>query len=299
MTSLPFIKLHIAVLIAGLTGVLGKIIEANAFVLSFYRTALALLCIFLLLKFTGKIKIPNGRNAIRYMLVGALLVIHWMLFYASIKLSNISIGVICLSTGGFFTALIEPLIIKSKFSAKEIFFALLAVLGIALIFNFDSHYRLGIIVGIIASALAALYTVTSKKISNTFETKNIFMYEMAGAFLCMLALCPLYFIYQSPSTLIVSMHDLYALLFLVIVCTLGLYLLQLDVSRHISAFTINLSFNLEPLYSIIIAIIFFNESKDMNISFFIGLFLIVISVSMQSIRSIREHKKQLQMKGKE
>ena len=287
MTNLALVKLHIAVLIAGLTGVLGRIIEADAFVLSLYRTGMALICIFVLLKFLKAIALPQGRMMVRYMLVGALLVVHWIFFYGSIKLSNISIGVVCLSTGGFFTAILEPLLLKSKFSFKEIFFALLSILGIALIFNFDAQYRLGITVGIIASFLAALYTVTSKQISSTFETKNIFMYQMAGAFIMMSALTPVYAYFNDASNLIVSLDDFYALLFLVIVCTLGLYLLQLDVARHISAFTINLSFNLEPLYSIIIAIVFFNESKDLNFSFAIGLILIITSVVLQSIRTVR------------
>lgn len=103
----------------------------------------------------------------------------------------------------------------------------------------------------------------------------------------MSALTPVYAYFNDASNLIVSLDDFYALLFLVIVCTLGLYLLQLDVARHISAFTINLSFNLEPLYSIIIAIVFFNESKDLNFSFAIGLILIITSVVLQSIRTVR------------
>ena len=159
-----FIKLHISILLAGFTGLFGKLITLNEGLLVWYRMLFAAVMLFLILWGSGKLKRTSFREVLKIAGTGLLLGLHWVFFYGSIKAANVSIGVVCFSLVGFFTALLEPLIIGRRVSAKELLFSMVTVCGIVLIFQFDTRYRTGIIIGVISSALAALFTITNKKV---------------------------------------------------------------------------------------------------------------------------------------
>lgn len=160
-----------------------------------------------------------------------------------------------------------------------------------LIFHFDTRYRLGIGLGIISSALAALFTITNKKIGNNYSTSTMLLYEMVGGFIGLSCILPFYLRYFPVSTIVPGLLDFTYLLLLASVCTIGLYLLQIQVLKKISAFTINLSYNLEPIYSIILAMLLFSEAKELNAAFYIGLGVIILSVILQTLSVIRSNKK--------
>ena len=160
-----FLKLHITVLIAGTTGLFGKLITLSEFPLSMYRVGFAAIMFWIFMTLAGKVHRLPLRHILKMAGVGLLLALHWVFFYGSIKYSNISIGVVCFSLVGFFTAIFEPIILKRRLSFREISFSLLTVLGILLIFHFDSRYRFGIILGIISSALNSLFTIYNKMTS--------------------------------------------------------------------------------------------------------------------------------------
>lgn len=202
-----------------------------------------------------------------------------------------SIGVVCFSLVGFFTAFLEPLINCHRVSFKEVVFSLLTLFGVVLIFHFDTRYRLGIGLGIISSALAALFTITNKKIGNNYSTSTMLMYEMVGGFIGLSCILPFYLRYFPVSTIVPGLLDFTYLLLLASVCTIGLYLLQIQVQKKISAFTVNLSYNLEPIYSIILAMLLFSEAKELNAAFYIGLGVIILSVILQTLSVIRSNKK--------
>ncbi|MCD8269261.1 MAG: DMT family transporter [Parabacteroides sp.] len=277
-----FIKLHISILLAGFTGLFGKLISLNEGLLVWYRMMFAALLLFIILAVSKKLVAISWQEQLKITGTGFLLGLHWVFFYGSIKITNVSVGVVCFSLVGFFTALLEPLIIKRRFRMKELLFSLITVAGIILIFQFDMRYRTGIIIGIISSALAALFTITNKKVGARHPSRMMLLYEMAGGFIGLSILLPFYLYFFPVSTILPDRTDFLYLLLLALVCTIGLYLLQIQVLKMISAFTVNLSYNLEPVYSIILAMLFFGEAKELNTAFYLGLGLICISVLLQT-----------------
>lgn len=286
-----FIKLHLSILLAGGTGVFGKLISLNEGLLVWYRMMFASVMFFLLLSFLKKLRKVSWADVAKIASVGLLLASHWIFFYGSIKASNVSIGVVCLSVMSLFTAIFEPLINRHRISLREILFSLVAVLGIVLIFHFDTRYRTGICLGVISSALASLFTIVNKKVAVNYTSSTMLMYEMLGGFLGLSCVLPFYLHYFPVASILPGTKDLVYLLCLASVCTVGLYILQIQVLKVISAFTVNLSYNLEPIYSIIGAMIIFQEAKDLNFSFYLGLGLIVLSVVLQTLNVLsKEHK---------
>ncbi|MDD4822225.1 MAG: EamA family transporter [Bacteroidales bacterium] len=281
-----FIKLHISILLAGFTGLFGKLISLNEGLLVWYRMLFAAAVFYCILLIGNKLEKIPWREKLKICGVGVLLALHWVSFFGSIKLANISIGVVCFSTTSFFTALWEPLIIRRRFAVRELFFSLIAVAGIALIFQFDTRYRTGISIGILSAALAALFTITNKKVGAQHNTRTVLLYELAGGFLGLTCLFPFYLHYFPVDTILPSLPDFLYLLILAVICTIGLQILQIQALKSISAFTVNLSYNLEPIYSIILAIMFFGEAKELNYAFYIGLSMIFLSVLLQTRKAV-------------
>ena len=282
-----FFKLHLSVLLAGATGIFGRLISLNEGLLVWYRMLLAGLLFALLSAVRRRFPRIGWKEIFKIGGIGILLGLHWVFFYGSIKASNISIGVVCFSLVGFFTALLEPLIIRRRVSVKELLFSLVTVCGIVLIFQFDTRYRTGIIIGVISSALAALFTITNKKVGVRHASSMMLFYEMIGGFLGLTCLLPFYLHFFPVETILPGMTNFLYLLLLSLVCTIGLYLLQIQVLKQVSAFTVNLSYNLEPVYSIILAMLFFGEAKELNLAFYAGLGLILLSVLLQTREATR------------
>ena len=299
-----YFLLHLSVFIAGFTGVLGRLITLDSSILVWWRMAAAAVIMFLYLQITTRrgadachsdaFDASLQRYKIRDVLqmggVGMLLCLHWVFFYASIKASNVSIGVVCFSLVGSFTALFEPIINRHKFSGREFLFSLLTILGIYLIFQFDSRYRLGIVLGVISSALYALFAIANQRVGKHYEAKNMLLWEMVGGLIGLTCLLPLYNMFIPVGRLYPVGMDYAYLAFMVIICTIGLCLLQIIVLQKIPAFTVNLTYNLEPVYSIILSMFIFKEYKELNYSFCIGIALIIISVVLQTLFEIRRRK---------
>lgn len=280
-----FIKLHIAVLIAGTSGLFGKFVTLNEFPLSLYRAVFAAVIMFAYMLLSGHLTKVPVKDALKMAGVGMLLGIHWIFFYGSIKYSNVSVGVVCFSLTGFFTAVFEPLMSHRKVSWKELLFSLLTIAGIALIFHFDTRYRTGIILGVISAALHSLFTVANKMTARSTGRSSscILMFAMIGAAVILTVLVPPYHIADATMRLRPTTDDFLWLLVLASVTTVLLYILQIQSLKKISAFTVSLSFNLEPIYSIILAMTFFGEAKELNVAFYCGLALIFASVGLQTL----------------
>ena len=290
-----YFLLHLSVFIAGFTGVLGRLITLDSAILVWWRMAAAALLMFLYLRFTethssASLQRYKFRDILQMGGVGMLLCLHWVFFYASIKASNVSIGVVCFSLVGFFTALFEPIINKHKFSGREFLFSLLTILGIYLIFQFDSRYRLGIVLGVVSSALYALFAIANQRVGKHYEAKNMLLWEMVGGLIGLTCLLPLYNVFIPVGRLYPVGMDYAYLAFMVVICTIGLCLLQIIVLQKIPAFTVNLTYNLEPVYSIILSMFIFSEYKELNFSFCIGIALIIISVVLQTWSEVKKHK---------
>jgi drug/metabolite transporter (DMT)-like permease len=243
----------------------------------------------ILLVFTGLPKVTL-RKFIQLSGCGALLGLHWMLFYGSIKASNVSIGVICFSLVGFFTAICEPLILKRRFSWMELLLSCITVAGVMCIFSFDTRYRYGIMIGIVSSLVCALYVIYNKKASVGVRSRDVLMSQMSGGLIVVSCIIPLYLMVFPSSQAVVVIPEgsnLWFMLCHALFCTVGMYLLQIQALKRLSAFTVNLSYNLEPCYTIILAFLIFGEGREVNFSFYLGITLIVLSVLLQTLRTTK------------
>lgn len=214
---------------------------------------------------------------------GLLLALHWIFFYGSIKYANVSIGVICFCLSGLFTAITSPLINRQKVSITELLLGSMTLVGISLIFHFDSSFRLGIGLGIISSILFALYATLNERINkSTSIVKNTTM-QMIGGSIGITALLPILWLSNSNMRLCTSVSDFGYLFLLALGCTVCMCSLLNNAQKRINAFTISLSFNLEPIYSIILAVVIFGENKMFGTMFYAGLSIIVLSILLQII----------------
>ena len=285
-----YLKLHLAVLLSGFTGIFGKLISLNEGLLVWYRTFFSAIILFFLIQLTRTLVQINIREKLNIAKIGFFIAIHWAFFYASIKYSSISIGVVCYCLTSFFTAIFEPLINKNKLVFSQLIFSVITLFGISLIFHFDSSYHTGILLGSISSAFAALYTIYNERLVKTYDSKVINYYQMIGGTVCLGILMPFYLIFFPVESLIPNGSDFFYLILLSLFCTVGLYVLFAEALKKIPAFTTNLTFNLEPIYAIILAFVFFNEGKEMSQSFYLGLFFVMTSVILQTIISLRRKK---------
>ena len=283
-TQRGFVQLHLSVLLAGFTGLYGRLITLNEVDVVWYRMLFTSL---ILLVFTGLPRV-GWHNFLQLCGCGALLGLHWMLFYGSIKASNVSIGVICFSLIGFFTALFEPIVNRRRLSWTELLFSLITVLGVLCIFSFDARYRYGIMIGIVSSAVCALYAICNKKVSVGVRSRTVLMYQMSGGLVLVSGIIPIYLMFfpsSQPVVVIPDGNNLWFMLCHALFCTVGMYLLQIQALKRLSAFTVNLTYNLEPCYTIILAFLVFGEGREINFSFYIGIVLILLSVLLQTRRA--------------
>lgn len=283
-----FLYLHLAILVAGFTGILGRLISLPEGPLVLYRMFLSTVMLAGYFQLKGKLPRISMREMLKISGVGALVAVHWIFFYGSIKYANVSIAVACFAMIGFFTAIVEPVVSRSKISVRELVFSLITVAGIVLIFHFDTRYRLGIVLGVLGAFFGALFTITMKRVSKKHDSGTMLLFQMSGGFLFLALLAPVYLWFLPKAALVPSAPDVFYLLVLSSVCTIGLFLLEIAALRTISAFTANLSFNLEPVYSIVLAMIIFDEARELNAAFFAGLGLICVSVALQSMYALRQ-----------
>lgn len=284
-----FLKLHLAVFIAGFTGLFGRLVSLNALWICFFRMTIGGLCYFLFLKLTHRLKPLPLKLRYGSIATGALLALHITCFYLAIKLSNVSIGTLTISTISFFVAIIEPMISRTRFSITDLLYSLLAILGLSFIFSFDARFRLGIGVGIFCALLSALYSIFNKRLLRDphADSYNMLNWQFLGASLMMCIVLPIYRLIFGEWALWFDVMDMLYLLLAATVCTVGMYLLQLMVLKEISAFTVMLTYNLEPVYTIVLACLIFHENRDFNFPFYVGLALIVISVALKSWKVVR------------
>lgn len=275
--------LHLAVVCLGISGVLGKVISLNEGMLTWYRVYFSAIFLFLILKW---FKIPHQISIAEKFTIaknGLLITASWLLFYASIKYSNISIGVVCYCMASFFTAIFGPMINRTSFKRSEFLLSGLTLFGIVLIFHFDTTHQLGIILGIISPAFASIYAVYNERLVKRYNSIIINYYQMIGGTVGLGLLLPGYLYYYPMSSFIPSSTDMLYLLVLSLFCTVAVYIAFTEILKRISAFTLNLSLNLEPVYAILIAFFFFHESKELNLSFYLGLSLVMLSVFTQAL----------------
>jgi drug/metabolite transporter (DMT)-like permease len=286
-------QLHIAVFLAGFTAILGKLITLNEGMLVWYRLLLTVVTLFIILYYKKKLVKITLKDALQFLCVGAIVAIHWVAFYGSVKYANVSVALVCFSATGFFTSFLEPLILKHTINFIEVLLGLLAIAGIYIIFDFHPQYKLGIAFGIIAAVGSALFPIFNKQFLTRFTPQTVTFYELGGGLIALSFLIPFY-LRQFPATYYLpTTSDWFWLLVLAWLCTVLSFNLQLNALKKISAFTANLTYNLEPVYGIIMAFLFFGENKELNASFYWGVALILLAVVLQMFRVYFQSKKTL------
>lgn len=282
------IKLHISVFLAGFTGVLGALISLQEGILVWYRIMITVVTLFIWLTLKKQIAPISKASFIKLMGIGSLIALHWVFFYGSIKMANVSIGLVCFSSVGLFTAILEPIAIRKKISWAEVALGLLSLLGIYLIFQFDIRYRNGILVGLVSALLAAIFSVLNKKNVGIAPPQTIMLYELTGGLLILTLFMPVYLYFFPTNYIFPTWQDWGWLWILSWLCTILAMDLMLQSLKKVSAFTQNLSLNLEPVYGIILAFLLFKENENLNSSFYYGISLIILSVVLQMGRVVRK-----------
>ncbi len=288
-----YIKMHIAIFLWGFTGLLGKLIDLNEGMLVWYRMMISSIAIGIILAWSKKLPKLKGKELARISGIGIIVMLHWLTFYGSIKLASISIAMICLSSIALFASIIEPLVNRKRFDYTEIIFSLFALAGIATIYQSDTSASLGIIVGVISAFLSALFSVFNRRIAAKYESLTISFIELGSGFLFLTLLLPLYFQIQPTLKFLPDGSDLFYLMILSLVCTVLTWILSLHALRHVSAFTMGLALNLEPVYGIILAVLFAGEGEILNTGFYIGAAIILVTVLVHSVYKNRTNRQLL------
>ncbi len=291
--------MNAAVLLWGFTGILGLAISVDAPALVWYRTLLTALIMGAILFYRKEWTRIAHKDMATLIGVGCLMGIHWVAFYGSIKFANASIALVCLSTASVFTSLLDPLVNKGRHNFIELLLGLLALAGVYLIYQFQDFYAKGIALGVIAAILSSVFTVLNKRVAHKYPARVMVFYEMSAGWLFVSVLIGLLFATGSQHYLaspgntsgIMKLFpeglDWLWLLLLSLCCTVWAQSLALNALRHLSSFTVTLSVNLEPVYGIILAFIFYHENTQLRWGFYAGVDLILLSVALQMIRLLR------------
>ena len=283
-------KLHFAVFLWGFTGVFGRLISLNEGLLVWYRLLFTIISLFIVLSFTRKLVLLPLIISIKLIGIGSLIAIHWVLFYGSIKYSNVSIALTCLSTSGLLTAFIEPLLTRKRLNLSEIGLGLMGILGIWLIYHFNQAFKTGMLIGLASALMSVVFSVLNKKTVTNFDSGIVMFYELSGGWVILSLLLPVYLHYFPTTHLVPYISETGWLIILSWACTILAFGLSLQALKHISVFTQNLVLNLEPVYGILIAFAIYHENKNLSSGFYWGFAVIISTVIIQMLRLLRKKK---------
>jgi len=281
--------LHFTVLIWGFTGVLGKVISIDAVPLVWYRVLIATSTLFAWFLITKKnIKISK-KQFLQFFFTGAIVAIHWIFFFHAIKVSTVSVTLVCLSSFTLFTAILEPLIKKQPIQMSDILIGLIIILGIYMIFKFEGQYTLGIIFGLLAAVASSLFSTINSTLVQKSEPSIIGFYELVGG-LFWITLYRLYDGSLMNSSFNLNISDWLYIGILGTLCTSVAYVAGVSVMRTLSAFRVALVTNLEPVYGILLAFIFFKDREQMTAGFYFGAAIILSAIFLYPIYKKRKNK---------
>lgn len=276
-----YFLLHLTVLLFGFTGVLGKLISIGSSDIVWYRMGIAAIALGLYLSSFPKPKIPAASFP-KVLATGAVIAIHWIFFFEAVKQSSVSVALVGVTSSTLFTALLAPIFSKRKILWYEVVLGLMVLVGIGVIFQISASYQVGIILSVIAAALASVFTLINEQFIKTLAPSRVSFWEMAAGW----AAVTLYFIFSGKFDVAffdISLSDFMWLLVLGIGCTAFAFVASIRVMEHLPAFTVSISINLEPIYAILLAFVIFDEYELWNFSFVVGASIIIASILLNSI----------------
>ncbi len=270
-------ELHACVVLWGITAILGKLITLPALQLVWWRMLLVTVALACFPRVWRTLREIPIRLVAIYAGVGCVIAIHWLCFYASVKLSNASVAATTMALAPVVVALIEPWLTGARFERHNLLMAVLVIPGVALIVGgLRGDMHLGFWVGVASAALAAVFNLLNKRFLGHHDAMAVTWIELGAGFLLLALITP----FAAPAGerfVLPSVQDSAWLLALAIFCTLIPFVVSLGTLRHLSAFTTQLAINLEPLYAIVLAVLFLGEARELGLSFFTGV-LIVLAV---------------------
>ncbi len=271
------IHLHIIVFIYGFTAILGRLITLDAISLVWYRMLIAFVTLGLMLLGLKKRIVVSPKSLMVMVGIGFIVAFHWITFFHAIKISTISVALGCLASTTLFTSFLEPAIIRRRISVLEVITGIIIIIGLYVIFQFEPDHLLGIITALLSAFLAALFTVLNKALVKNHHPVTISFYEMGGGFLAIsLFMCASGSF--NASFPIPQENDLIYLLLLGIVCTSYAFMASVKVMKSLSAYTVVLTVNLEPVYGILMAFFMFGDTEKMSPGFYLGTFIVLSAV---------------------
>ncbi|WP_312768883.1 DMT family transporter [Epilithonimonas sp.] len=289
MKNSYLLRLHLIVFLWGFTAILGKLISTDANVLVFYRMSFAAFFLYLYIRIIKKESIKVTKSLLLKLVgIGSVMAFHWLFFFQSIKVSNVSIALSCLSLSTLFAALIEPLVFKRKPDWIEIIIGVIIVICISLIFNAELKYKEGIIYGILCALFGTIFSVFNGKMFGKTSSGNIIFYEIAGGWLVI----SLFFLFtgQISSVSEISFTDIALIVLLASVFTAYPMFESVKLMKFISPFTLILTVNLEPVYGIILAFFIFGASEHMSPVFYAASLVMIISIIINGVIKSRRKK---------
>jgi drug/metabolite transporter (DMT)-like permease len=288
-----YLLLHFIVFIWGFSPLLGRFITANTWQLVWFRILITVVVMFVYLTLSKHRFKISLTQLCQLGGIGLIIMVHWLAFYGAIKVSNISVTMVAFSTGTLFSAIIEPLLFKRRLRWYEVFIGLIIMTAIALIFSIEVNYWLGILLGIVAAFTSSLFSVFNGIMAHKLPPGIISFYELAAALIGL----TVFLIVNgnfSTSFFVLDHSSVIGLLLLSLVCTVFPFIASVNLSKHISPYTIVLTVNLETVYGIIWAILFYQENKEVKPTFYIGVCIILLAIFLNSyLRKWMEKKKEL------
>lgn len=274
------LKLHLIVFIWGFTAVLGALISVGALSLVLIRMSIALIFVGLFLFIRKKYRRFSRNEILLFLAAGVVIALHWLSFFHAIKISNVSVTLACISTGAFFTSLLEPYFFKRAVIKYEVFLGGLVIVGLALIFSFETEYFMGILTALTSAFLSASFSIINAKLIQKYPQNSVMIsfYEIMGGVLFLFLILLLSGGFSLATYAQLPTTDWLWLFVLGSVCTAYPFIASLDIMKHLSPYTVMLSINLEPIYGILLAVMVFGEKEKMTPQFYLGGLIILLTV---------------------
>lgn len=281
VTRADYFKLHFIVFLWGFSGILGKLVTLPAVEMVFYRCLLAVAGIGLVMFFIKETFNVTQKQFVNLILIGFIVAIHWVAFFAAARVSNVSVSLVGFATNSLWTALLDPLFNRSAIKKFELVLGLVVIFGLYIIFSFDFQYHLGLLLGVLSGLTGALFSIFNARMVRRVPSFTISFYEMIGAFAGLLFFLPLYkitFAEHGILHLSPSFMDWVYIVILTGACSVYAYSTAVELMKKISVFLIQLTLNLEPVYGIIMAVIIFGSEEKMGLNFYLGTLVILSAV---------------------
>jgi drug/metabolite transporter (DMT)-like permease len=277
-----YLHLHFLVFIWGFTAILGALISIDAIPLVWYRMLFAVILVFLYFVIKKKSLSVGPKALMKFFIGGVIIAVHWIFFFSSIKVANVSVALIALSTGALFTSFLEPLFFRRRINFLELLFGLIVIAGLYIILNFEGGYTLGIIYALIASFLSVLFTVLNGLYVRKHTAEVISFYQLlfGVGFITIYVLFTTGFTFEQFA---LKSSDFIYLFILSSICTAYAFIVSVKIMKHLTPYTVILTLNLEPVYGIILAVLIFGEKEKMSTQFYVGATVILLIVVINGI----------------